>query len=963
MGKIQDIQLQIEQLKQQLDDTVNQISSVKGKASNKATSIVMRGLEKLDIERREIVEEAKSELHSNRQQPYMDYPDGWATYKPIIDVEKETFPDRILIGKWASSTDYEDQSGQIVAPAYLPFFGDQHAIIIDVDNDTEEVGLALMKSIIERIYTLAPHYTKFTLIDPVTNGAVFPMKRDVDIRQQDSDIYHLLDAIVADSMQITTSAALTQDDYFGKRVESITMTEKFEIICAANFPDKTGYDSRTIDRLVNLGNIGYVSGKYLIIVNNVDKNDELPRDFSFDRFEDPICIDLTGEENITFSSDYDEAVDDGAFVEFVPDEDCDSGLWKQITEKIGDFKPKERKITWDEFIEVPENEVWTYHSDEIIETPVGDANGKVLSVWFGKKDGDNCAHGMLAATTGAGKSNFYHAMILGLAKRYSPEELRMYLIDGKDGVEFEVYKSFPHAEVVSLKSSSELAGSVLKELVDETAKRNEIFRNAGVNSFDEYRKDKSHKMPRILLLIDEYQVLFEGDDAEVASRNLYTLTSQARSAGIHLLLGSQHFGAPNMINKDQIFTNIQMYIAMKMTTDDRLSLTMFGKDGKDLIKKCEFPGQIVINQKGGSDGHNQFGKIAYVEKNQKSDIIENIANRASGKGFDESIMRTIVFEGDSAPDMDRNPEMLHCLQNGPFTPTELQKVARMSESLGGFGKSGWNQSDCPMICWMGQEMNVYGQLSAVIQRKKLENMLIVGDHNPYRYGMLAGAIFSFISTNKPGDIEFYIYDRSSVGTDWNPYLGKLANDVLAKAGYSVHFSTKVKDIKAGLEEIKAELEKRRDLDQDERMDLKPIVLIITEPEEVEDLNLVTDRNGFKMESELGQVLESIYTNGTSAGIHTILSSGGVISLLNVLQKKQLPYFRHRISTQISEQESFDFFGERKGAQLQMNGDRPVIAAYKDVNGNAMVKFKPYSVADRGFEQQFEHLKSLVLNRR
>lgn len=961
MGKIQDIQLQIEQLNKQLESVRDKIDSVKHSASNKAATIVNHGIDRLMLQRHSIIQKAEAELYSDAQQPFMNFNEGWESYTPIIDIKKNVLPDRIIIGTWESPTDEEDNNSKLVVPAYLPFFRDQHAIIIDVDNETEEEGLNLMKSIIERIYSLIPHYTKFTLIDPVTNGAVFPMKRDVDVRQQDSDIYHLLDSIVNDSNQITSSAALTKDDYFAKRVESITMTEKFEIICAANFPDKTGYDNRTIDRLVNIGNIGYVSGKYLIIVNNVDKSDELPRDFDFDKFDSPIRINLY-QNPYKCHYEYPGWEDDEAYLNYVPATDCEQSLWKQVTDRIGEFKPKERKITWDEFIEVPENEFWSHHSDEIIETPIGDANGKVMSIWFGKKDGNNCAHGMLAATTGAGKSNFYHAMILGLAKRYSPEELRMYLIDGKNGVEFEVYKSFPHAEVVSLKSSSELAGSILKELVEETKRRNEIFRDSGVNCFEDYRKDKSHKMPRILLLIDEYQVLFEGDDAVEASTNLHSLTAQARSAGIHLLLGSQHFGAPNMLNKDMIFTNIQMFIAMKMTTDDRLSLTMFGKEGKDLIRKCEFPGQVVINQNGGGDGFNQFGKIAYVEKNQKTQIIQNITDRARESELEDRIMRTIIFEGDSAPDMDLNPEILHCLEHGFLNPSELQKVARIPESLGGFGKTDWNQSENPMICWMGQEMNVYGQFSAVIRRKKLENMLVVGDRNPYRYGMLVGTIFSLVSTNKPGDIEFYIYDRSSVGTDWNPYLGMLANDILQKAGYTVHFSTKVKDIKTGIAELKDELGKRLSLDQDERMDLKPIVLLITEPEEVEDLNLVTDKNGFKMDSELGQILEYIYTNGTSAGIHTILSSGGVIPLLNVLQKKQLPHFRHRISTQISEQESFDFLSSRIGAQLQIHGDEPVIAFYKDINGNVQVKFKPYSVTDNGFETQFEHLKSLILNR-
>ena len=953
--------LALQQLSGSNKSFAQQIEETKVAALNKIQAISSSGEGKLAAERGQIGNSANETLNNNRQQPFFSDSAAWNSYKPMVEIRKDRFPNRLLVGYWADFASIQDRKApELVAPAYLPFFRNQHAIIIDVDNQTEEEGLSLMKAIIERIYTIIPHYSKFTLIDPKTNGAVFPMKRDLETRQQDTDIYHLLDAIIADAEQITTSAALTKDDYFGSRVETITMNEKFEIVCAANFPHRSGYDSRTIDRLVNIGNIGYVSGKYLIIVNNRDKKDELPRDFNINKFEDAIHIDLT--KYYTYDGGY-TGLSERDSVVFLPEEECAPSTWKDITDKIrNDFKPKERKITWEDYIDIPDEKVWTESSKEIIETTIGDANGKPMTIWFGKKDGNNCAHGMLAATTGAGKSNFYHALILGLARRYSPKELRMYLIDGKNGVEFEAYKSFPHVEVVSLKSSSELSGSILEELVNETKRRNKLFVDSGVNSFDDYRKDPSHEMPRVLLLIDEYQVLFEGDDAMKASQNLYSLTSQARSAGIHLLLGSQHFGAPNMMNKDMIFTNIQLFVAMKMTMDDRLSLTMFGREGKELIRKCEFPGQIVINQNGGGDGFNKLGKVAFVEKNQKEDIITALTEKAIAAQYDEQILRTIVFEGDSAPDMDRNPELISCLEKPILDPIALQKKARMAEHDGGFGKIDWNLSEKPMICWMGQEMNVYGQFSAVIRRRKMENMLILGDNNPYRYGMLVSTFFSIAATYKPFDVEFHIYDRSTVGTDWNPYLGKIASEVLSKAGYDVRFANKVKDIKADLHDVVSTLKERRDLDQDERMDLKTIVIILTEPEEIEDLNLVSDRMGFKMDSEMGKELEQVYSTGTPTGIHLVISSSGVMPLMNVIQKKQLQYFRHRVTLQISEQESFDLLGVRDGSRLQIHGEEPVMALYKDNNGNAQVKFKPYSVTDNKFEEQFNHLKQLILSR-
>lgn len=957
MSSISELEKRLTNLKDNLSAKTQEITSLKQTLQTQVNDTYKKAYGKLLKDREKVENESYDSLSDNYNQPDFDNDENWEEYKPILKLNANTLPDRLNVGGWINDTEKDkennnDDSSNFVLNAFIPFFGQQKTIIIDVNNETKDNGVSLMRSIIQRIYTLIPHYAQFTLIDPETNGAAFPMQRDVYVRQNDVDIYHLLENVIADMRRITSISALTEKEYFSTKVESVTMNEKFEFICAANFPN--GYDSRSIEKLVNIGNIGYVSGKYLILMYNHDE--VLPRDFDMNMFKDPIHINLIEYDEVNTIPAYGHSID------YVQADEAGPEEWKQIVKHISSFKPEERMITWDEYIAVKKDQIWKASSKEVIETNIGDVGGKSLSVWFGKKDGNNCAHGMLAATTGAGKSNFYHALILGLATRYSPEELRMYLIDGKNGVEFEVYRSFPHAEVVSLKSSSELTGSILTELVSEVVRRNDLFKKVGVNGFDEYRRNDSNKMPRILLLIDEYQVLFEGKDAAKASDDLRTLSAQARSAGVHIILGSQRFSVPNIQNKDAIFGNIQLRIAMKMTQDDRLSLTEFGKEGKEFIRACDLPGQIVVNQNSGSDGANQLGKVAYIKAEQKTQIIQDIENLAKELVNDNRIMRTIVFEGDSAPNLDENPELMGILSRKVESAQTIQKIARIEERDGGFGKPEWNMSENPKICWLGQEFNVYGQCSLVLRNRKMENLLILGDRNASRYGMLVSSLVSLVSTTDKNDISFYIYDRSTPGTDWNPYLKKLALEVLSPAGYRTIFSNKVKDIEAGLRELNSELDKRLALDQDDRVDLKPIVLVITEPEDIEALNQTLDSNGFKSDSELGAILTRLAISGSAAGIYVILSSSGVIPIQNVVSKKQFTYFRHRVSLQISEQESFDFLQSRIGSTLQQHGDFPTVAYYADMNGNTKIRFKPYSIKDENFDAQFDNIKSLILAR-
>lgn len=947
MGKIQDIEERIEAIRLRITTTEAEIADLKAEAVRRVEQTARQALEKLEKEKEAINEEADAGLSADTQQPFWVDEGGWKGYTPITKLDADTLPSRLLTGTWGTLLDEE-----FLIPAYIPFFRDQKTILIEVNNEWKEQGHSLLKALIERIHTLLPHYVQFTLLDPETNGAAFPMQRDIFTRQNDSDMYHLLEAVIGDMRRINSISALTEKDYFSTKVESVTMNEKYEFVCAAHFPK--GYDARCIEKLNNIGNIGYVSGKYLIVVYNTDE--PLPRDVTMDSFKDAIHI------NLAVYDDWNTFEEEDAGFDFHPEEEASVEVWRKIVDRLAGFKPVERKITWDEHIAVAPAEMWKGNAANLIETTIGDVGGKPLNVWFGKKDGANCAHGMLAATTGAGKSNFYHALILGLATRYSPDELRMYLIDGKNGVEFEVYRSFPHAEVVSLKSSAELTGSVLSELVSVVARRNEIFKKSGVNSYDEYRKSDKNRMPRILLLIDEYQVLFEGKEAAQASDDLRLLTAQARSAGIHLLLGSQRFSVPNMQNKDAVFGNIQLRIALKMTQDDRIALTEFGKEGKEFVRACDLPGQIVVNQNSGSDGSNQLGKVAFIDAGKKAEIIRGLVEKACREHLDDRIMHTIVFEGDSAPNMDENPEWIKLASAAPLSLSDLQKLARTPEYAGGFGKPDWNRSESPLIGWIGQAFNVYGQASIVIRRRKMENILLVGDRNASRYGMLVSLILGFAMNGKKDDISFYIFDRSVSGTEWNPYLRRVGEEVLRGAGYTVCFATKVKDIEAGLTEANDLLNERLRLDQDERSGLKPVCILLTEPEDIESLNLVMDKNGFKTDSSLGEKLTNLAVNGSQAGVHLILSSSGVVALQNVLPKKQFTYFRHRIALQISDQESFDFLQNRAGSMLQTHGEVPTVGYYADMNGNIRMKFKPYSLIDEGFERQFATLKTYIANR-
>ena len=388
--------------------------------------------------------------------------------------------------------------------------------------------------------------------------------------------------------------------------------------------------------------------------------------------------------------------------------------------------------------------------------------------------------------TGAGKSNLYHSFISGLTVRYSPEELRLYLIDGKDGVEFQPYRILPHAEVVSLRSSPELSRSVLAELIAEKERRNEIFVRAGVNDITNYRAkgEPEGRLPRILLLVDEYQELFEGDKDGIASNFLLQLSQQGRSAGIHMLLGSQRFGAAGMLNQTGIFGNIHLLLAMKMKVADTQALSEFGRRGKALIATCDLPGKIVVNDQGGDDGANVTGKVAYLQLAELDQLLQSLTEKAASLP-DESLPRRVVFNGKAQPSLIDNPYVARLLRHSDWmTSGELSELARQPVDSGGLGVVDWFAEENPRAVWLGQQFNVRGQALVIFRRRVSENALIIGGANAARYGMLAATLVSLAVNLDPTKTKFAIFDRSISGSRWHGVLQSVAES-FTPAGFSI----------------------------------------------------------------------------------------------------------------------------------------------------------------------------------
>ncbi len=218
-----------------------------------------------------------------------------------------------------------------------------------------------------------------------------------------------------------------------------------------------------------------------------------------------------------------------------------------------------------------EQEFWTKSSQFRVSVPVGwDINHKEVCFEIGEAQN----HTLICGRSGSGKSNFLHVLIQNLAFYYAPNEAQLFLLDYKEGVEFNAYTNpaiLEHARLVSVESSVSFGVSFLSWLDKETKKRGELFKQFNVKDLSDYRKHG--EMPRLIVVIDEFQVLFSDSatkEKERVEAYLTNILKKGRSYGVHLILATQTMHGSG-INKS-LMAQIANRIALPMDAEDSNSV-------------------------------------------------------------------------------------------------------------------------------------------------------------------------------------------------------------------------------------------------------------------------------------------------------------------------------------------------------------------------------------------------------
>jgi S-DNA-T family DNA segregation ATPase FtsK/SpoIIIE len=169
-------------------------------------------------------------------------------------------------------------------------------------------------------------------------------------------------------------------------------------------------------------------------------------------------------------------------------------------------------------------------------------------------------HGLIAGTTGSGKSELLRTLVASMAAAVDPEHLTFVLVDYKGGSAFDVCARLPHTVGLVTDLDEHLGERALRCLEAELRHRERMLREAGASDVAEYvAKGAPAPLPRLVVVIDEFATMA----AELPDfiDALVGIAQRGRSLGVHLLLATQR---PSGAVKDNIRANTNLRIALRV---------------------------------------------------------------------------------------------------------------------------------------------------------------------------------------------------------------------------------------------------------------------------------------------------------------------------------------------------------------------------------------------------------------
>jgi hypothetical protein len=545
-------------------------------------------------------------------------------------------------------------------------------------------------------------------------------------------------------------------------------------------------------------------------------------------------------------------------------------------------------------------------SHDGLEIPIGiSESGRVQSLSLGS---GTSQHVLIAGKTGSGKSSLLHTMITSGALRYSPDQLRMVLLDFKKGVEFQIYaeRQLPHADVIGIESRREFGLSVLEYLDRILSARGEAFRVWGVQDLPSlHRKHPEVSLPRILIVIDEFQEMFVEDDklSQQASLLMDRLVRQGRSFGMHLVLASQTLGGSYSLPRT---TLAQMAVRIALQCDSSDAMLILSEDN-NAAERLRHSGQGIYNDAGGRIEGNHNFQVSFIQKQEQMELLADLPpiDRIAEVTINP-IGKQIVFEG--------------------------HKPSRWDQGIAQAVIEGLPESDRLHAPWiLGESVSIEPPIVRTFPSTAGRNAMIVGNDS----GIVAGLLASWIRTAQAAEQTkrevplFTLLD----GSNTEDLAMAKATEWARQQTDCVQIAT-VRELDRVTTEIREDWERRSaspDTKHPTRILFISNIARFREFRRSDEFSFSSDEAELKPDALLGKLI----SEGPALGIHVCIWADTATTLQRWLPRNVLRDIEMRILMQMSAADSNQLIDSSLANRL----DRYVLLVHDDADGKS-VKFRP-----------------------
>jgi DNA segregation ATPase FtsK/SpoIIIE, S-DNA-T family len=519
-------------------------------------------------------------------------------------------------------------------------------------------------------------------------------------------------------------------------------------------------------------------------------------------------------------------------------------------------------------IEPAEDRLWSGSTAANLRVPIGRTGATQLQhMVLGE---GTRQHVLLAGKTGSGKSTLLNAMIVNLASWFSPDELELWLIDFKKGVEFKAYAQhrLPHARAVAVESDREFGLSVLQGLDAELKRRGDLFRAAGVQDLSAWRKQgRAEPMPRALLIVDEFQELFVEEDkvSQEAALLLDRLVRQGRAFGMHVILGSQTLGGSYALPRT---TMGQMGVRIALQCNEA-DAALILSDDNTAARLLSRPGEAIYNDAGGLIEGNSPFQVVWLNDVERESRIKRLAQRAGASASTRPPM--VVFDGTSKADM------LAC-RAFRDPPKSIAPALTLPLHL-------------------GEPVAIREATVASLRRQSGANLLMVGQTERMALGLCV-AVLASMRVAAGASAHVTLLDGAPADS---PEAGKLP-ETAAALGLSVVLPG-YREVDDAIRALGAEVARRT---ESGRTDEPPMLLLVHGLQRFRSLR--KDEDDYSFSSSEGppkpdRIFASILRDGPAVGVHVVVWADTAASLQRSVDRGSMREFDMRVLMQMGANDS------------------------------------------------------------